>query len=72
MSATDLAPTPYGKIAYSNMKKVDDQKEGHQKFWEIDDIFGGNAKKISETPKKRWLKIFIEKFGPPFQKLWIR
>src|SRR6218665_1770796 len=34
---------PYGKIRL---------KKGHQKFWEIDENFGGNAELFSGTPKK--------------------
>jgi len=47
-------------------------KKGHQKFWEIDEIFRGNAEIFWETPKKRSLKNVGEKFGPPFLEFWIR
>ena len=42
MSATDLA-FPLRKNTTENMKK------GHQKFWQIDEIFGGNAEIFSKN-----------------------
>jgi len=39
-------------------------KKGHQKIWEIDEIFGGNAEIFQETPKKGRSKI-LPKFGSP-------
>ena len=40
------------------------KKKGHQKFWEIDDNFGGNIEIFLETPKKGGSKISA-KIWPP-------
>jgi len=43
-------------------------KKGHQKFLEIDEIFGGKCRNFfSGTPKKGRSKISA-KFGPPVRK----
>ena len=65
MTATDLAPHPYGKMAHHKTWKGRWPKKGHQEFWEIDDIFWAKSRNFFGKRLKKVVQKFRQKFGPP-------
>ena len=41
------------------------KKQGHQKFWEIDDIFGEKCRNVFGKRLKKVVQNFRQKFGSP-------